>query len=140
MEHWPENTTQKMKVSIKDLFSKCGQILRKLWIWSHLLKKFLIENFIFYGVTLKYGLRIKSFSKITDIKLDSAVLSITNDYLFCGETMLRILLERRSKNVQLYRLRDSIVKKEYKMLKRQTICDTLITIINLLIGILSNLV
>ena len=36
MEHWPENTTQKMKVSIKDLFSKYGQILgRKLhFLWS----------------------------------------------------------------------------------------------------------
>ena len=33
-----------MKFSIKDFFSKCDQILRKLRIWSHLLKKFLMEN------------------------------------------------------------------------------------------------
>ena len=41
------NTAQKMKFSIKDLFSKCDQISRSLRIWSHLLKKSLIENFIF---------------------------------------------------------------------------------------------
>ena len=37
-----------MKYSIKDLFSNIHQILRKLRIWSHLLKKSLMENFIFY--------------------------------------------------------------------------------------------
>ena len=36
-----------MKFSIKDFFSKCDQIRRKLWIWSHLLKKSLMENVIF---------------------------------------------------------------------------------------------
>ena len=41
-----------MKFSIKDLLGKCDQILRKLWIWSHLLKKSLTENFIFCAVTL----------------------------------------------------------------------------------------
>ena len=45
-----ENTAQKMKFSIKDLFSKCDQIRRKLRIWSHLLKKSLMENFIFCAV------------------------------------------------------------------------------------------
>ena len=35
-----------MKFSIKDFFSKCDQIRRKL----HLLKKSLMENFIFYAV------------------------------------------------------------------------------------------
>ena len=36
-----------MKSSIKDFFSKCDQIRRKLQIWSHLLKKSLMGNFIF---------------------------------------------------------------------------------------------
>ena len=40
-------TAQKMKFFIKDFFSKCDQIRRKLRIWSHLLKKPLIKNFIF---------------------------------------------------------------------------------------------
>ena len=37
-----------MKFSIKDFFSKCDQIRRKLQILSHLLKKSLMENFIYY--------------------------------------------------------------------------------------------
>ena len=42
-----------MKFPIKDFFSKCDQIRRKLRIWSHLLKKSLMENFYFYAVTRK---------------------------------------------------------------------------------------
>ena len=38
---------------MKDFFSKCDQIRRKLRIWSHLLKKSLIENFIFCAVKMK---------------------------------------------------------------------------------------
>ena len=40
-------TAQKMKFSIKDFFSRCDQIRKKLLIWSHLLKKSLLEKFIF---------------------------------------------------------------------------------------------
>ena len=40
-----------MKFSIKDLFCKCDQIRSFLWIWSHLLKKSLKENFIFCAVS-----------------------------------------------------------------------------------------
>ena len=36
-----------MKFSTKDFFSKYDQILRKLLICSHILKKFLMKNFIF---------------------------------------------------------------------------------------------
>ena len=41
-----------MKFSIKEFFSKCEQIHRKLRIWSHLLKKSLKENFFFCTVWL----------------------------------------------------------------------------------------
>ena len=41
---------QKVKFSITDFFSKCDQIRRKLRIWSHLLKKSLMGNFIFCSV------------------------------------------------------------------------------------------
>ena len=37
----------KVKFSIKDVFSKYDEIRRKLRIWSHLVKKSLMENFIF---------------------------------------------------------------------------------------------
>ena len=43
-------TAQQMKFPIKDFFSKCDQIRRKLRIWSHLLKKYLMENLIFCAV------------------------------------------------------------------------------------------
>ena len=36
-----------MKFSIKNYFSKCDQIRKKLRIWLHLLKKSLMENYIF---------------------------------------------------------------------------------------------
>ena len=40
-------TAQKMKFFIKDFFSKCDQVRNFLRIWSHLLKKSLMENLIF---------------------------------------------------------------------------------------------
>ena len=44
-----------MKFSIKDFFSKFDQIRSFLWIWSYLLKKSFIENFIFCTVNWFYG-------------------------------------------------------------------------------------
>ena len=59
-------TARKMKFSIKDFFSKCDQIRSFLRIRSHLLKKSLMENFIF--CTVVAGLRLRyflvNFSKI----------------------------------------------------------------------------
>ena len=51
-------TAQKMKFSMKNLCIKYDQILRKLGIWSHLLKKFLIIKLHFlYSVKNKIRLR-----------------------------------------------------------------------------------
>ena len=53
----PSNTTaQKMKFSFKDFFSKCEQIRNKLQIWSHLVKKSLMKNFIFLAVCYSVSL------------------------------------------------------------------------------------
>ena len=46
---WNQHCT-KNEVSNKGFFSNCDQIGRKLWIWSHLLKNSLVENFIFCAV------------------------------------------------------------------------------------------
>ena len=46
-------TAHKMKFSIKDFFSKCDQVLISQRIWSHLLKKYLMENFIFCAVAIR---------------------------------------------------------------------------------------
>ena len=40
-----------MIFSVKDFFSKRDQIHRFLRIWSYLLKKSVMENFIFWAVT-----------------------------------------------------------------------------------------
>ena len=45
-------TAQKMEFSMKDFFSKCDQIRRILRILSHLLKKIIMENFIFCAVKI----------------------------------------------------------------------------------------
>ena len=46
------DTVQKIKFSIVDFFSKCDQIRRNLRIWSHLLKKSVMESFIFCAVEI----------------------------------------------------------------------------------------
>ena len=46
-------TAQKMKFSIKYFFSTCDQIRSFLRIWSHLLQKSSMENFIFCAVMLR---------------------------------------------------------------------------------------
>ena len=46
-------TAQNMKFSSKDFFSKCDEIRSFLRIWSHLLKKSLMKNLIFYAVRVK---------------------------------------------------------------------------------------
>ena len=55
-------TAQKIKFSIKDFFGKCDQIRRKLRIWSHLMKKPLMKNFIF--VQCMFNLRPVSRGRI----------------------------------------------------------------------------
>ena len=44
------STAQYMKFSIKDFFGKFDQIHIFLLIWSHLLKEYLMEGFIFCAV------------------------------------------------------------------------------------------
>ena len=41
---------QKMKFSITNFFSTCARIRRNLLIWSYLLKKSVMENFIFCAI------------------------------------------------------------------------------------------
>ena len=58
-------TAQKLKFSIKDFFSKCDQIRTKLWICSHLLKKSLMESFIFCAVMIPRKSQV-CFSLVSD--------------------------------------------------------------------------
>ena len=45
---------QKMKFSIKVFFKTCDEAMSFLQIWSHLLKKFLMEDLIFCEVEALY--------------------------------------------------------------------------------------
>ena len=45
-----------MKFSVRDFFSKCDKIRNFLRIWSHLMKKSLMENFIFRAVIIGISL------------------------------------------------------------------------------------
>ena len=54
-----------MKLSIKNFFSKCGQTRSFLRLWSNLLKKSLMENFIFYAATISH---VESYKNdVTDV-------------------------------------------------------------------------
>ena len=46
----PVSTAQKMEFPIKDFFSICDRVRRKLRNWSHLLKICLMENFFLRSV------------------------------------------------------------------------------------------
>ena len=67
----PYYTARKIKFSIEDFCSKCDQIRRNVQIWSHLLQKSLMENFIFcavlesdfWQVFYKKKLLLKTFTK-----------------------------------------------------------------------------
>ena len=56
-------TAQKMKFSLKNFFCKCDQVRRKLRIWSHLLKKSLMDNFIFCAVYLHSNNNLKTIQQ-----------------------------------------------------------------------------
>ena len=58
-------TAQKMKFSIKNFFSKCDQIRRKLRTCSYLLKKSLMENFIFCAAYLFFKIICWRFQIVT---------------------------------------------------------------------------
>ena len=65
---------QKMKFFIKDVFSKCDQIYNKLRIWSHLLNKPLIENFIFCAVFKQCNYVILALTKLLRFEIYSSRL------------------------------------------------------------------
>ena len=59
--YYENSTAQKMKFSIKDFFSKCDQIRSFLQISSYLLKKSLMENFIFCAVLKLFYITFDSY-------------------------------------------------------------------------------
>ena len=70
-----------MKFSIKDFFSKCDQIRSFMRIWSHLPKKSLMENFIFFAVIITKS-TVSILMKVFWIILHRNVLQNVVMYLF----------------------------------------------------------
>ena len=64
-----------------DFFSESDQICRKLWIWSHLLKKSLVENFILfcnvYSEHWRNKRKLKQQRNLKKSKMMKEVMSIT---------------------------------------------------------------
>ena len=93
--HW-KHCTEK-KVSIKDFFSKCYQIRRKLRIWSHVLKKSLIENFIFCAVKSKSlkergeGGSQKKRQKMSFCEWRAFWMTPMKKHVWCWKLTMRIL-------------------------------------------------
>ena len=81
------NTAEEMKFAIKDFFSKSDQIRSLLRIWSHLQKKFFMENFIFCAVQCKRLFRSLSIILI----YNSNVFWISWFYRFTDFTELRFV-------------------------------------------------
>ena len=62
---------KKMKFSIEDFFSEYDQINSFLRIWSHLLKKSLMENFIFCAVPItSYYFQVFWYVMKLELKLE----------------------------------------------------------------------
>ena len=65
-----------MKFCIKDFFSKCDQIRSFLRIWSHLLKKSLMENFIYCAVIVHAYFHPIMLWRITELRKRQKNLTI----------------------------------------------------------------
>ena len=91
----PLYTAQKIKFTIKDFFSKCDQIRSKLRIWSHLLKEFLMENFIFCAVKDPFSM----FDRVLNtfqLPIYFLILSVRGNILIrpCFKRNVYILLQQ----------------------------------------------
>ena len=61
--HWHSlDTSQKMKFSIKNFFSKCNQIHSFLRIWSHLLNKSLMK------IVISCAVRIRHLNEVIEVR------------------------------------------------------------------------
>ena len=97
-----------MKFSKKDFFSKCNPIRRKLRIWSHLLKKSLIENFIFCAVTTQkikfpvknFVIKCKQIRGLLQIYSHLLKKSLAKIFISCAVLTKDILAKLRIINAQ----------------------------------------
>ena len=91
--------TIKNDVFYSDSFSKPDQIRRKLRIWSHLLKKFLMEYFIFWAVVINHN----------KIYLPFSVMRCCKEYL----KHIRILVNIQEQTSSVLLVRTTVTKVYY---------------------------
>ena len=91
-----------MKFSIKDFFIKCDQLRIFLRIWLHLLKKSLMENFIFCAVPdaifLHYSCILALHRQLTKTLNQFLKLSKASKYL---EMCMSVLFEQLNESSQI---------------------------------------
>ena len=89
--------TKNMKFSIKDFFSKCDKIQRKLPIWSHLLNKSLIKNYTLNILESRNGIKMNTYViRYSVIKISPFLYSqrpVRNDFFSSlGDTFIKALI------------------------------------------------
>ena len=85
------NTTQKMKFSMKDFFSKSDQIHSFLQIWSHLLKKPSMENFIFCATCIDLN-----FTNVPrTLQISCVIQTGLSDFPLMTLTIMRKMVKNR---------------------------------------------
>ena len=57
------STAQKLTFSIKDFLSNCDQMSSFVQIFSHLMKKFLMENIIFVQCSLRDPIHVQEYNR-----------------------------------------------------------------------------
>ena len=128
----PGYTAQKIKFSIRDFFSKCDQICRKLRIWSHLLKKYLMENFILCVLVVfntlttlsKIGEKLVSQSSVKSVSILHSLILIHQ--LMVTESFYLVIPDMESV-YRVYRISDYILPKSYPRIHSNPcsgICNT----------------
>ena len=94
LKTWPNFTAQKSKFSMKDFFSKCDQIHRKLQIWSHLLEKSSMENLIFCTV----------FGKTSTASYFGVIMLLSKCFWCQYSTFVKLILCFKLYNFIIYKM------------------------------------
>ena len=114
-----------MKFSIMNFFSKCDQICMELQIWSWLLKKSLMENYIFCAVSYSNmsDTRNNSFFQRVRTFSHSTKLSKTSDLDHLTESLQAEEIPKRATTLITYSCRTSSLKGYlcYKMITSWTV-------------------
>ena len=98
--HFPfsTSTAQNKKFSIKDFFSKCGQMRSSPCIWSHILNKSFLENFLCSSPSFAKDKLIPFFITLEPwIWFLTKEINVSNYFIFRVFLWVMSFMERRLK-------------------------------------------